>query len=112
MRTNFQMEYQNITMIRGDTLAFNAQVFDQDGEPITVDSAYFTCKKAISNENVFQKALNNGIYQEDGMMSVRVAPEDTREVDEGRYYYDFQIGVNNDVYTILIGMLSIEQDIS
>lgn len=112
MRTNFNMEYQNITMIRGDTLSFNVQVFDQDGNPITVDNAFFTCKKAIANEQIFQKSISDGISQSDGIISVRVAPEDTREVDEGRYYYDFQIGVNADVYTIMIGMLSIEQDIS
>ena len=112
MRTNFQMEYQNITMIRGDTLSFNVEVIDKEGNPITADSAFFTCKKAIVNEIVFQKSLNSGISQSDGLMCVRVAPEDTADIDQGRYYYDFQIGVGNDVFTIMIGMLSIEQDIS
>ena len=112
MRTNFQMEYQNITMIRGDTLAFNVEVIDQDGEPMTVDSAYFTVKKAIVNDIVFRKSLTDGITQTDNLLCVRVAPEDTQEIDEGRYYYDFSIGVDDDVYTPMIGMLSIEQDIS
>ena len=85
---------------------------DKEGNPITADSAFFTCKKAIVNEIVFQKSLNSGISQSDGLMCVRVAPEDTADIDQGRYYYDFQIGVGNDVFTIMIGMLSIEQDIS
>ena len=113
MRTNFQMENQNITMVRGDTLAFNCEVFDEEGTPITVDSAYFTCKKDISlSERTFQKSLENGISQSEGLITVRVAPEDTKEVDEGNYFYDFQIGVGDDVFTIMIGMLTLMQDVT
>lgn len=113
MRTNFQMENQNITMVKGDTLAFNVQVFDDEGEPITVDSAFMTCKKRPSDtEKVFQKSLNHGIEQSGGMMLVRVAPEDTQEVDEGEYFYDLQIGVADDVFTLMIGVLTLEQDIT
>lgn len=113
MRTNFQMQNQNITMVKGDTLAFNVQVFDDEGNPVTVDSAYMTCKKRPSDtEKVFQKSLNNGIEQSDGFMLVRVAPEDTKEVDEGEYFYDLQIGVGDDVFTLMIGVLTLEQDIT
>jgi hypothetical protein len=113
MRTNFEMQNQNITMVRGDTLAFNCEVFDEDGNPITVDSAYFTCKKDISlSEMTFQKSLGHGISQEDNIITVRVAPADTKEVDEGNYFYDFQIGVGNDIFTIMIGMLTLMQDVT
>lgn len=113
MRTNFQMQNQNITMIKGDTLAFNVQVFNEDGEPMTVDSAHFTCKKLPSqSESTFQKSLDDGITQSDGLISVRVAPEDTREIDAGEYFYDMEIGIETDVYTIMIGVLSIEQDVT
>lgn len=113
MRTNFQMEYQNITMIKGDTLAFNVEVFDENYEPIAIDSAHFTCKERPSQaESVFQKSIGNGISQSDGIITVRVAPEDTREVDEGRYFYDMEIGVGDDIYTIMIGILTIEQDVT
>ena len=113
MRTNFQMQNENITMVKGDTLAFNVEVFDENGEAMSVDSAFMTCKKRPSDsEKVFQKSLGNGISQSDGMMLVRVAPEDTREVDEGQYFYDFQIGVGNDIFTIMIGILSLEQDVT
>lgn len=113
MRTNFQFENQNIKMVKGDTLAFNVEVFDEAGNPITVDSAYMTCKKIPTGEDfVFQKSLNNGIIQSDGIMVVRVAPNDTKEVDAGEYFYDFQIGVEQDVYTIMIGTLSLEQNVT
>lgn len=112
-RTNFKMENQNITMTKGDTLAFNVEVFDEDGNAITVDSADFTCKKKIlENVNVFHKALGSGITQADGLLSVRVAPSDTSNADAGRYFYDMQIGIGDDIYTIMKGILEIEQDVS
>ena len=110
-RTNFKMEYENITMTRGDTVTFNIQVFDENGDPVTIDSCFFTCKKrASSTETVFQKSLGHGITQSDGLITVRIAPEDTREVDEGEYFYDCQLGVANDKYTIKKGVLTIEWD--
>ena len=113
MRTNFQMENQNITMVRGDTLAFNVEVLDEDGNAVTVDSADMTCKKqATEGENIFHKSLGAGITQSDGLLSVRVAPNDTKEVDAGRYFYDMCIGVGNDIFTIMRGVLSIEQDVT
>lgn len=113
MRTNFQFQNQNITMVKGDTLAFNVEVFDETGEPITVDSAYFTCKEIPTNDDfVFQKSLLNGITQDDGIIVVRVAPNDTKETEAGEYFYDFQIGVGQDVYTIMIGTLSLEQNVT
>jgi len=112
MRTNFLMQNQNITMVKGDTLSFNVQVFDDAGEPMTVDSAFMTCKKMPTKTDiVFQKSLEDGISQEQGMMIVRVAPEDTKEADAGKYFYDFQIGVGDDIFTIMIGILSLEQDV-
>ena len=102
-RTNFKMENENITMVRGDTLSFNAEILDDEGNAVTVDSAHFTCKKrAEGDENVFHKSLGAGINQSDGLITVRVAPEDTREIDAGRYFYDFQIGIDDDIYTINI----------
>ena len=113
MRTNFKMEDKNITMTKGDTLSFNVIVTDQNGNAITVDSADFTCKKLATDEvNVFHKSLDAGISQDDAVLTVRVAPEDTKNVDAGRYSYDCQIGKNGDVFTILKGILTIEQDVT
>lgn len=113
MRTNFKMEDKNITMVRGDTLSFNIFVTDPDGNAVTVDSADFTCKKLATDEsNVFRKSLNAGILQDDDCLTVRVAPSDTENVDAGRYFYDCQIGVDDDVFTILKGILTIEQDVT
>lgn len=113
MRTNFQFENQNITMVKGDTLSFNVQVMDEFGEPMTVDSAYMTCKKIpTSDDKVFQISLNAGIEQSDGMLIVRVSPTDTKEVEAGEYFYDLQIGKNDDIFTIMIGILTLQQDVT
>ena len=113
MRTNFQFENQNITMVKGDTLAFNVEVFDEAGQPITVDSAFMTCKEIPTGEDfIFQKSLLDGITQSDGIMVVRVAPNDTKEAEAGEYFYDFQIGVGQDVFTIMNGTLSLMQNVT
>lgn len=113
MRTNFEMQNQNITMIKGDTLQFNVQVFDENGDPMTLDSAFMTCKeRPNSTDKVFQKSFENGIVQTEGMLLVRVAPEDTSEVEAGQYFYDLQIGIGQDRFTIMIGVLSLEQDVT
>lgn len=113
MRTTFKMENKNITMTRGDTLSFNVEITDQNGDIIEVDSADFTCKKVSTDEsNIFHKALGTGILQDAECITVRVAPEDTRNVDAGRYFYDMQIGIGQDIFTILKGVLEIEQDVT
>ena len=43
---------------------------------------------------------------------VRVAPIDTKTIEPGEYFYDMQIGINQDVYTILRGVLKVENDVT
>ena len=106
---------RNITMVRGDTLAFGVQL---DGLTQQLDSAFFSCKIDPEEiEYVFQKSLRNGIelveIGEDAIYyRFRVAPEDTYDLNEGKYYYDAQIGVNGDIFTILKGVLVIQDDIT
>lgn len=103
---------QNLTMIRGDTFSFDVVLSDLDGASIR--SIYFTVKKkATDTTAVFQKTLTDGItLTEETTYRVRVAPEDTNGVAAGRYTYDLQIGVENDVYTVLMGSLQILQDVT
>ena len=114
MRTTFRMEEENITMVRGDTLSFGLEIEDQDGDPVVLDSAFFSCKSNKTDyEYVFQKSLGDGITVDaDGNYIVRVAPSDTADADAGQYFYDFQIGINDDIYTILLGTLDLLQDIT
>ena len=114
-RTNFRMEdFKNISMIRGDTVSFGIEIADGDGKPIDINSAFFTVKKNYSDvSNIFQKKLNNGITkQKSGEYVVRIAPEDTASEELGQYFYDFQIGVGSDIYTMLRGIFEIEWEVS
>lgn len=112
IKTDFLFEYQNITMVAGNTVAFNVEILDENGDAVMVDSADFVCKKDVNgSETVFHKYLEHGITQGFEHMNVRIAPEDTREVEAGRYFYAFQIGVGNDIYTLMTGVLTIEQNV-
>jgi hypothetical protein len=107
------MENQNIIMTRGDTLSFGVEVTDIDGNPMTFDTAYMTCKKSCTDLiPVFQKSLEDGISQVGDDYVVRVAPEDTEHVEAGRYYYDLQVGVGQDIFTILRGVIDLLQDVT
>jgi hypothetical protein len=43
---------------------------------------------------------------------VRVAPEDTAGIESGKYFYDLEIGLNSDAFTLLKGVLEIERDVT
>ena len=111
MRTNFQMTDQNITMVSGDTLSFNVIVKDGNGDPVTVDGATFRAKKNLEDSSIsISKSLGSGITQDDGVLTVRLAPADTSSL-VGFFYYDMDITVDSDRFTLLRGMLQIEYDV-
>ena len=110
MKTNMEMK-------RGDTLSFAVQIeFDEDVQEL--DTVFFTCKTNYNdNTPVFQKRLGNGISlssQEGNTLYyiVRVDPKDTANIEAGQYYYDMQITVNDDVFTILDGIINIDNDVT
>ena len=100
-----------INMVKGDTLSFGLE-FEGLGQ--NLDSAFMTVKKnALDEEPIFQKSLTNGITkQEDFKYIVRVAPDDTKDLDAGQYAFDVQIGVNGDIFTIMLGVLILSQDVT
>lgn len=111
------MEKTNFEMIRGDTLSFAVEI-EFDDKPQELEKAFFTCKRNLDDGDVvFQKTLENGISfskQERNKMYyvVRIAPEDTKDIEAGHYFYDMQIELNGDVFTILNGALKIESDVT
>ena len=107
---------QNFEMVKGDTFSIGIEI-EFDESPQQLDTAYFTCKSIINNEMCFQKSLGDGIsfVKSDGnkiYYRVRVEPSDTKGLERGKYYYDLQINVNSDTYTILKGILTIENEIT
>lgn len=106
------MEKMNFEMIKGDTLSFAVEI-EFDDKPQELEKALFTCKKNLDDSDVvFQKTLEDGISfrkQERNKMYyvVRIAPEDTKDIETGHYFYDMQIELNSDVFTILTGTLKV-----
>lgn len=109
------MEKVKWIMVRGDTLMFVVKVESGgDGEIVKLDSIAFSCKvDATSNDYVFKKTLNNGVTEvEDGTYRVRVAPEDTANIEPGLYAIDLEIGVGDDIATPVLGVLKVLEDIT
>ena len=104
---------QNISMVKGDTLSFGFQI--QGLEHQEPDDVFFSCKADLESESyIFQKTLEDGIvirsYDSENdiyTFGVRVAPDDTSSQECGRYFYDLSIHVNDDVLTLMRGMLEI-----
>lgn len=105
------MKDTKLSMVRGDTLAFAVEI---DGLNQDLDTAYFSCKKDPADTTyIFQKTLSDGISKvETGKYRVRVAPADTASVELGDYYYDLQVGVNSDVYTLMRGKLKVTYEVT
>lgn len=99
---------QNINMVRGDTFSFGLELMQLDQD---LESAFLTVRKSYDGDFSFQKSLGNGIEKvETGLYSFRIAPEDTMNLEAGHYYYDVQIGLNNDKFTVVKGDLWIQHD--
>lgn len=107
---------QNLEMIKGDTSSFGIEI-EFDEKPQKISNAYFTCKSTVDGKSHFQKSLNNGIEfvkQVDNKLyyRVRISPNDTKQLEIGRYYYDFEIRLNGDVFTIMNGIIKIGKEIT
>ena len=107
---------KNFEVIKGDTLAFAVEIgFDE--KPNEIDEMLFTVKRNADDGNLFQERLNHGIEKvaEVGnklYYRVRASPWDTRMLEAGLYHYDLEICVNGDVFTILNGLLIVENEIT
>lgn len=100
---------------KGTTYAFGIIVEDLGQE---LDGIYFTCRDSLNDDSevVFEKNLDNGItlteYNEDDDIRkyiIRIAPEDTAELQSGTYYYGLSVEVNGDIFTVQKGKFILEQ---
>ena len=101
----------NIAMVKGDTFSFGLEFEELEQD---LDTAYLTVKESYDDDTqIFQKSIGDGITKVDtGEYTVRIAPEDTQNIEARRYYYDLQVGVNSDVFTILRGILWVKNSVT
>lgn len=106
------MKTLDLDFVRGNTFQFISEI---EGLSESIDSAYFSVKEKVEDtEYIFQKTLEDGItINSDGSLYVRIAPEDTEDMTVNKKYkYDLEITVGNDVYTLSIGNLMLQADIT
>ena len=106
----------NIRHVKGDTFSCGMKIEDLDEE---LESITFSCRDSLNDdaELLFQVSLGNGITQVDydsvndiRSYAIRVPPSATTSLQSGTYYYDLQIGVNTDIFTIMRGEFVLMQD--
>ena len=109
--------YKNdIKHVKGDTYSSGLTIENLHQD---LDSAYFTCRDNLNDTSnvIFSCSLNDGISQvsydaenDIRQYAIRIDPSKTINIQSGTYYYDLEVGVNSDVFTIMKGRFIIEQD--
>ena len=105
----------NIDIIRGDTVNIQFEVSSDTALDLSSDDFEITFslkRSATDNAYVFQKDKTAVTSPADNAFILRVAPEDTVNLIPGYYYYDLQLNIGTDVYTIAIGKIHLEIDIT
>jgi hypothetical protein len=110
---------KEITMVRGDSMAFNFQLQGLKGS--TPNNIKFTCKEHYDDDTgYFMQSLNGGgitligydAQTDTATYCCRVRPDQTVNLVPARYYYDLELEVGNDVFTLMKGRLTVEYDVS
>ena len=102
-------------MIRGDTVNIQFEVESDTVLDLTSNDfqVTFSLKQAATDtEYVFQKHKTAVTQISENNFILRIAPEDTAELIAGYYYYDLELKIGDDVYTIALGTFQIIRDIT
>ena len=104
--------YQDIEIVRGDTLAFN---FELQGLNGVTPYIVFTCAETYNDAPIFTSDTTGGditleeydAEKDVATYSVVVEPAKTKTMDLARYYYDLELSTNDDVITLMRGRLTL-----
>lgn len=108
---------QDITVVRGDTLSFGFMMTGLDGN--LPNSIKFSVKdNPDETETLFSAGLDSGeIWRENWNLNtatfgVRIPPRLTEGLTPGRYFYDLEVRINDEVFTFMKGRFVVEYDIT
>lgn len=112
-----QILSKNLEVTRGDTAKYRLKILTSNDVEITtndITNIYFSVKENFKNTDVLlQKQLNDGItLGEDGYYHIVISSTDTDELSFGDYYYDIQLNITNEKYTIVKGIFKIDWEIT
>lgn len=115
----------NIDMVKGDTLSFNFMLTGlKIGTPAAIRPTFtFSC---ADEKTVFFTATSaHGEQEADGITledyneskdvatyTVYITPSKTKNLDLARYYYDLQMEVDDDIYTLMRGRLTLLREVT
>ena len=105
----------NIDMIRGDTLTVQFEIESNtvlDLEDNNYKITFSLKQSATSTDYVFQKDKTAVTQISQNNFKIRIAPEDTVNLVPGFYFYDLQLEIYDNVFTIAIGKLYLKADIT
>lgn len=89
-----------INLVRGDTHYISRIFTDKDGNKLTfntsTDQINFTVRKNINSEAVIEKKISDITKDSEGKYTITIEPEDTEDLDFGKYGYDIEIRIGND----------------
>ena len=110
----------NLYMYRGDTRIFKCIAKSQDGVVVNLGTTdiYFTVKRELSDPDASalitkDSVVPDGITKTDnvnGEFEIKISPADTSDLT-GTFYYDIELRMGTDVYTVDMGKLSIMEDV-
>lgn len=115
----------NIEMVQGDTLSFNFMITGlRLGTPVALNPTYtFSC--ADEKDILFTATSAHGEEEADGITlveyneqkdvatyAVYISPAKTKNLDLARYYYDLQMELGDDVYTLMRGRFTLLREIT
>lgn len=90
---------KNINAVRGDTISFKFSLKTADGQDVQlqdINTLFITLKKGTDDisPTIFQKTLED-ITIDDGYCHAVFDPEDTENLEYGKYYFDIEVTLNN-----------------
>ena len=97
------MKHQDIEIVRGTTNTFGITLTDAEGKFFTLESGQvlvFALKKRPKDvERVLVKKVTNRV---EGVYYLEITPEDTADLETGKYFYDVGMQQGSDVFYNII----------
>lgn len=98
------MARQDISIIRGTSNVFTLSVANADGSPFILEegqSLIFAVKKRLMTDNrVLIKKIKHRV--DEGTYYLELMPEDTKDLELGKYYYDVGLQYGEKIFFNII----------
>lgn len=92
---------QTLSLNRGTTFKLRGRRIDANGDPIltTPEEIYFIVKKRWTDKTaLITKTLQDMEFDENGYYHFTILPEETENLDYGKYVWDFTPVDDNNIY--------------